>query len=315
MAEINLGNDTDLNVSLGEQTNISSTVYDINYIPDYIKAEQERRANETIRIANEETRQDNEEDRIALYEELELKKEQDYWRGNGIVSTEKTSTSGLIDTYTITYDDGETDTFTVSNGEGGKITSVTASVDSNVGTPSVTVTTGGTEHERTIALAFSNMKGEKGNTGDPGQIRFLIVAELPTEDIDTNAIYLVPITPDTEDNNYEEYIYVNNEWELLGKIGVHVDLTNYVTNTDYSTYATAGVVKSSINGFQVDSSGNPKAYNGSYANYTAASNDLFIGKGTLESVITGKGLTTKSYVDGLVGDIASALDEIQGEII
>lgn len=315
MAEINLGNDTDLNVSLGEQTNISSTVYDINYIPDYIKAEQERRANETIRIANEETRQENEQDRIALYNELELKKEQDYWRGNGIVSTEKTGSSGLIDTYTITYDDGENDTFTVSNGEGGTITSASATIDSNVGTPAVAITLGGTPHERTINFAFSNMKGEKGETGDPGQIRFIIVAELPTEDIDTNAIYLVPITPDESDNNYEEYIYVNNEWELLGKIGVHVDLSDYVKNTDYSTYTTAGVIKSSINGFQVDSSGNPKAFNGSYANYTAASNDLFIGKGTLENVITGKDLTTKTYVDNLVGDIATALDTINGEVI
>lgn len=39
--------------------------------------------------------------------------------GNGIVSIEKTSTSGLIDTYTITYTDGDTDTFTVTNGEDG----------------------------------------------------------------------------------------------------------------------------------------------------------------------------------------------------
>lgn len=36
--------------------------------------------------------------------------------GNGIVSIEKTSTSGLVDTYTITYTNGDTDTFTVTNG-------------------------------------------------------------------------------------------------------------------------------------------------------------------------------------------------------
>ena len=34
----------------------------------------------------------------------------------GIVSIEKTSTSGLVDTYTITYTDGTTTTFTVTNG-------------------------------------------------------------------------------------------------------------------------------------------------------------------------------------------------------
>lgn len=39
--------------------------------------------------------------------------------GNGIVSIVKTSTSGLIDTYTITYDDGTTSTFNVTNGANG----------------------------------------------------------------------------------------------------------------------------------------------------------------------------------------------------
>ena len=38
-------------------------------------------------------------------------------KGNGIVSIEKTSTSGLVDIYTVTYDDGNTDTIEVTNGE------------------------------------------------------------------------------------------------------------------------------------------------------------------------------------------------------
>lgn len=37
----------------------------------------------------------------------------------GIVSIEQTSTSGLVDTYTITYTDGTTSTFEVTNGEAG----------------------------------------------------------------------------------------------------------------------------------------------------------------------------------------------------
>lgn len=36
--------------------------------------------------------------------------------GNGIASIEKTGTSGAVDTYTITYTDGTTGTFTVTNG-------------------------------------------------------------------------------------------------------------------------------------------------------------------------------------------------------
>ena len=39
--------------------------------------------------------------------------------GNGIANIAKTSTSGLIDTYTITYTNGATDTFQVKNGEDG----------------------------------------------------------------------------------------------------------------------------------------------------------------------------------------------------
>ena len=42
--------------------------------------------------------------------------------GNGISSIVKTSTSGLVDTYTITYTDGTTSTFEVTNGEDGEVT-------------------------------------------------------------------------------------------------------------------------------------------------------------------------------------------------
>jgi hypothetical protein len=37
--------------------------------------------------------------------------------GNGIANITKTGTSGLIDTYTITYTNGNTTTYTVKNGE------------------------------------------------------------------------------------------------------------------------------------------------------------------------------------------------------
>lgn len=40
--------------------------------------------------------------------------------GNGIVSITKTGTSGLVDTYTITFTDGTTTTFTVTNGQDGQ---------------------------------------------------------------------------------------------------------------------------------------------------------------------------------------------------
>lgn len=55
-----------------------------------------------------------------------------------------------------------------ATGPAGTITNVTASVDANVGTPSVSVSLGGTASERTIALSFKNLKGAKGDTGEKG---------------------------------------------------------------------------------------------------------------------------------------------------
>ena len=45
--------------------------------------------------------------------------------GNGISSITKTGTSGLVDTYTITYTNGNTTTFTVTNGEDANTTEIT----------------------------------------------------------------------------------------------------------------------------------------------------------------------------------------------
>ena len=154
----------------------------------------------------------------------------------------------------------------------------------------------------------------QGPQGPAGAIKMIVVDALPQVGA-TDTIYLVPITPDTTGNNYAEYVYINGAWELLGKIGVQVDLTDYVKNTDYATSSTGGVIKVAGWARTAMDNGVLTATTTDYSIYSGTANSAFISKGTLENVITGKGLTTKSYVDGLVGDIGTALDTINGEVI
>lgn len=67
----------------------------------------------------------------------------DVTNGKGIKSITKTGTSGLVDTYTITFDDDTTTTYTVTNGNG--IVSIAkTSTSGNVDTYTITFTDGTT---------------------------------------------------------------------------------------------------------------------------------------------------------------------------
>ena len=93
--------------------------------------------------------------------------------GVSVVSIVKTSTDGLIDTYTITYSNGSTSTFTVTNGFDGQ--DGTKGVQGNPGqdghTPVITIseTTGNWVIDGTdTGIRAQGEKGEKGDTGETG---------------------------------------------------------------------------------------------------------------------------------------------------
>lgn len=57
---------------------------------------------------------------------------------------------------------------------------------------------------------------------------FVVVSELPTEDIKEGKIYCIKDTSSTaQDNGYIEYAYINNKWEKIGQFQAEPDLSNY----------------------------------------------------------------------------------------
>ena len=80
--------------------------------------------------------------------------------------------------------------------------------------------------------------------GNVNSFDMAVVQQLPTTNISPHTIYLVPKTGETNDV-YDEYIYINNAWEMVGN--TQVDLSDYVQKTDYATADNAGIIKIGLN--------------------------------------------------------------------
>lgn len=90
------------------------------------------------------------------------------------------------------------------------------------------------------------------NAIDTGQ--FIVVQSLPAEGQD-KAIYLVPHTGSTPDA-YDEYIWVNNAWELIGSTSV--DLSNYYTKAEVDSELCDQFPVGSV--YITSTNSNPSAY-------------------------------------------------------
>lgn len=69
-----------------------------------------------------------------------------------------------------------------------------------------------------------------------------VVTSLPTSNIKTNKIYLIVDSDGVNTNEYEEYLYVNNKWEQVGKYKANVDLTPYVKKSDIVSTTENGIM-------------------------------------------------------------------------
>lgn len=153
-----------------------------------------------------------------------------------------------------------------------------------------------------------------------------VVQTLPTEDISTTTIYLVPKTTVETNDAYDEYIYVSNAWEHIGS--TEVDLTNYVTKTDFAGPAVGGVVKVSNGdyGITVDE-GVLKGTVKTYAQFSDMSSKGLVSKGTLNNFVTEKNYLDPSkvkntnsttagevydvrYINAMIGNIETLLGGI-----
>ena len=57
---------------------------------------------------------------------------------------------------------------------------------------------------------------------------FIVVSELPTEDIKEGKIYCIKdVSSTAQDNCYIEYAYINNKWEKIGQFQAEPDLSGY----------------------------------------------------------------------------------------
>ena len=115
------------------------------------------------------------------------------------------------------------------------------------------------------------------------QFNLSIVDELPLAG-EKMTLYLVP-KEGTNNDVYDEYIWIEQtaSFEHLGTTAV--DLTDYVKNTDYATATKAGVFKAD-NGLTVTAKGVIAGTQVSLENYQTKSYYLVISKGTLENVLT-----------------------------
>ena len=137
-------------------------------------------------------------------------------------------------------------------------------------------------------------------------MHFEIVETLPTTDIQTNVIYLVPKNPAQTDNIYDEYINTNGTSEGWEKIGdTEIDLSNYYTKTQTDNLLSGKVDK--VAGYGLSKNDYTDADKAIVDSVTAA----LAGK---VDKVEGYGLSENDYSDtdkAKVGEIDNKLDKTE----
>lgn len=187
---------------------------------------------------------------------------------------------------------------------------------------------------QSMISVFNSLTNNAHNVGQNVMIVTLEVPDLWISGIESSSTQYTYTNDSAFTNELEANGYVKVGYYKLSALETQkVDLTNYVQFTNYASSSKAGVIKSA-NYLNVSGSGIPYVSDLQYETYLTKDNTIFISKGTLENVVAGKNLETinnkvtsisssstdtqypsAKCVYDIVGDIASTLDTIQGEVI
>lgn len=154
--------------------------------------------------------------------------------GVSIQNIEKTSTSGSVDTYTITYSDGSTSTFKVTNGVDGN-QGIQGEKGEDGRTPTITISEDGYwvidgVKSTTLAQGVKGDTGEKGDSGEPGT-KWIYDQGNPIDLGKTSNpgdFYF-----DTDNGNV--FTYTNSTWNYVTNFRYKIDHNN--ENHEFTVYS------------------------------------------------------------------------------
>lgn len=163
--------------------------------------------------------------------------------GNGIVSIVKTGTSGLVDTYTISYTDGTKSTFNVTNGAQGAQGEQGVSITSIVQTTTSTISGG--ENIITVTLSNGAQSTFSIYNGQQAPLDNDVTANSPNA-VKSSGIY-------TAIQNAMPFL-VTVTWDSVSEHYINTDMTNADLTTAYNRgqKITLNFVGGNMNGAQLD---------------------------------------------------------------
>lgn len=140
--------------------------------------------------------------------------------------------------------------------------------DGKDGVSITSVTQTGVQGGTRVTIALSNGQSTSFDVYNGINTNFQVVNVLPTENISTSTIYLVPSQNPASENVYDEYIYINGDWEHIGSTTIDLSskldkVTEVTPNIQfYAKAPDGGQVMTGIkggNGITVDAASDNKS--------------------------------------------------------